>query len=927
MKQVLLRHFNEHQRTSDRRSLPIDARVSQIYEEVDRIKHQAEADQDNVEGALDEAISQTLIYFLECSLATEVSQDTKESIVAIQELVAAVAAKRIGVVTAVLHDRLVSLTVVLLERVRSAACRCIGWTVQYLFQNEELTKEELETLLDKASQALIPRFTDKAQSVRQAAVEASRFFFHRAIGQVGEEIDDPDIRQSLQWSLQHDPSVTNRVAAMESLPVTLQTMDVILTRVRDTKAKVRVAAVKALRQNIPHLEKWESEQCSELIESGWTDRCAVTKAEIEQTVFGWLKSMNFDINQCLRHLDVVEFEDTCQKVMAILLEASDETLSENYSEDEIIRYKRAVKECTKKIVAANQALEAEQVFLLRARCAQAEKLEPRQRELVLCEILPDIPEVCEMFELHASALMKAIAEEKEFSVTNRLVCVSLQLLSLVKSAEIEEGSRLHLKSTLKSMIESVVVPDDLIEGCIETLQRIHRTESDFWDTVHTAVESLCVDVSEDGLSDNRILRLLSILCIVFERSSSHLASHPAVENFSSHVVPAASHENALIREAAISCLGKLGLFSDKDRVLREFKPLLLQVASDESEKLAIRAQALLGLSDWSMMFADTLSSIVSEVTSVSFVEVLADMIRHHEVSLACVAAEVVCKLLTNGRICDTEGTWLGQLLVFFFDPRLVAAAEEAEEDDGNTEVGSPIRLQQLLTLFFPLYCMRNERGPGAFPNCVAGALEIVSTRDSGKKKRGSKSFPILKMVDFVLSITLESEKMMAESAKKNGKDDPTKGSSPQVLIAMQIAKFLAHHSDELGVTNLRALAKILGTTELNRERECKADMKKLVELMEDLGNQIVDEASLDHLSCLNELLDDVDLSSQSNPTEGGGDESSDTDESTEQNYTSPSRIVPEKENTGNRTPNTAAKRGSGGTAALRSSRLSMSSIN
>ena len=279
IKTVLVRHFDEHQRSSGRRLLPIEAQVAQIYDEINQIELQAKVEgvslSDDSAGtvdAVDEVISSVLIHFLECSLVTEVTKDTNESIEAIQELVSAVAAQRVQVARSLLQARIIPLTVVLLERIRSAACHCIGSTVKYLFENEKMNKEDLESLLDMSSQALLPRFTDKAQSVRQAAIEASHFFFRRAIGQVEEEIDDPDIRQSLQWSLQHDPSVTNRVAALESLPVTLQTVDVILTRVRDVKAKVRVAAVKNLRTKLPDLRKWEAEQCAELIESGWTER-------------------------------------------------------------------------------------------------------------------------------------------------------------------------------------------------------------------------------------------------------------------------------------------------------------------------------------------------------------------------------------------------------------------------------------------------------------------------------------------------------------------------------------------------------------------------------------------------------------------------------------------------------------------------------
>jgi hypothetical protein len=280
IQQVLLRHFDEHQHSTGQKSLPIDARVAQIYDEIDQLELETQVEKFSLstsagpgDDTTNETISRTLLHFMDCSVATEVSSDSKESIERIQELMGAVAARRVAVATTLLGDRLLPLSVVLLERVRSAACRCIGWLVKYLFEAESMDLQELEALLDTSSQALVPRFTDKAQSVRQAAIEASRYFFLGSNkGGSEEDVDDPDIRQALQWSLQHDPSVTNRVAALDSIPVTLQTMDVILARVRDVKSKVRVAAVTTLRNKLGDIRQWEPEQCAELVEAGLTDR-------------------------------------------------------------------------------------------------------------------------------------------------------------------------------------------------------------------------------------------------------------------------------------------------------------------------------------------------------------------------------------------------------------------------------------------------------------------------------------------------------------------------------------------------------------------------------------------------------------------------------------------------------------------------------
>jgi condensin complex subunit 3 len=922
IEQVLIRHFDEQQKSSGRRSLSIQARVREIWEAIDEIELQAKVadiqlseDLDNtINNAplkdVNEIIASTLIHFIDCSLITEVSPDTKESVEIIQELAVAVASQRVEVARSVLQNRLIALSVVLLERVRSTACRCIGWIVKYLVESVSIAKEDLDELLDTASQTLLPRFTDKTQVVRQSAIEASRFFFGNVVGRTNnKEMDDPDVRQSLQWSLQHDPSVTNRLSALESLPLTIQTMDVVLTRVRDVKPKVRVAAIQTLQDKLPTLQHWEAEQCAELVESGWTERCAATKVAVERIVLTWVKSCGFDVMALLRHLDVLNFENSCRKVMSILTGVQDEFLDDNFSERDVGAFQRGMKQASKKLVLKNQTLEAEQVFLLRCQCEHAEKLEPRKKEMILSEIMPDIPEVCAMFELHASALMKAISEEKGEDTIDRLVSICLHLLSMVKSAEVEEGSRLHLKTTLKGMLESIVLPDDLVEGSVETLYRIHRDEMDFWETCLSTVETLDGQDHEDGLFDNRLLRILSILCTLFEKSSSRLASSEVLDSFVRYVLPAVSHENALIREAGVNCLGKAGLFTKPDRILSEFKPILLDRAQDEDEKLSIRAQALLGLSDWSILFGNEELSIQST---------LLEIMNHKEVSLACVAAEATSKLLYHGKFFNKS--CMGTLLVLFFDPRL-STAEEDDENDVE-EVGSPIRLQQLLTQFFLLFCLRGENGRENFVSCTSSALDIVLSKDGGKRKRGTKAFPIAKMIEFLTSTADEAKRIQNEN--KGQENGTITGSSTDLLVSIQIAKFLTGNTDDLNVTTLRLLCKILGATEINPEIDESKDLRELMERTEDLGNLLTDDTCLHCLESLNETLEAVELPNESTLPQ---DDEESLNDAMERVHITPSRAPVDKENSAVKGQNTADKRDSLGSLSVRPSRLSMSSVN
>jgi condensin complex subunit 3 len=526
----------------------------------------------------------------------------------------------------------------------------------------------------------------------------------------------------------------------------------------------------------------------------------------------WMKTAKFNPITILQHLNVVEYEDACEKIIQALLDADDEMLAEHLSDPEIRAYWQGIESATTPIVVVadsgkppsqDELLDVNMVFFARARCHYVKDTNKkaknvtttRQAEAILSKVLPDIPVLCEIFERHSAALIKAVVaggqeveesdDDMDYNNNNRrsssivvdaeknqdaltLTCLQLLQMACMSSSEMEEGSRLHLKHTMTSMLGSIIAPDDVVEGCMATLQAIHNVNGNggevaycrcVSDIVHQLQRDYEVVVSsgdDDGLNDNRLLRILSILSIVLEKVSS--ASPSIVADFATIIVPAVNCEtNELVREAAVSCIGKLGLFTPEQTVLSDFKPLLLKMVSDEDETLEIRAQAMLALCDWSILFSDTLGSCPvaaadgddvendkSTPLVVAFPDLVFAMMAHEELGMVCVAAEVACKLLIMGKICDSS--WLARLVTLFFDVRL-NDDDEVMEDDGNdgnhpdadtaaSEVGSPIRLQQLLSLFFPAYTHKSEQNRHALVGALSMILDSLLALHSQKRKRG-----------------------------------------------------------------------------------------------------------------------------------------------------------------------------------------------
>ena len=138
--------------------------------------------------------------------------------------------------------------------------------------------------LDRAGSILLPRLTDKAQAVRCAAIRACSAFFVDAGNSISEnetETEDEasslsEIRETILDALlgrmAHDPSFANRCAAIQSVPITEDTVPYLLERVGDVKEKVRVAALDVMRNRVDVVEDLTEEQRVDVLRFGLTSR-------------------------------------------------------------------------------------------------------------------------------------------------------------------------------------------------------------------------------------------------------------------------------------------------------------------------------------------------------------------------------------------------------------------------------------------------------------------------------------------------------------------------------------------------------------------------------------------------------------------------------------------------------------------------------
>jgi condensin complex subunit 3 len=600
-----------------------------------------------------------------------------------------------------------------------------------------------------------------------------------------------------------------------------------------------------------------------------------------------MKAAKFNPVELLKIMGATANEEECEKAISVVLETArsgDKAVLNELSDPEIRAFRASVDKHMVQLSDSGVTFGAEEIFFARIACATAQEstdLTLTQKDEIVSKVAPDIPVVCEIFQSHSLRLIQALQEgDRESEDEECFIC--LQLLQLAKIAGLhEEGSRRHFSSVMKGILSSSETPDDLLEGCIESLRAAHEYENEFLETVSKIVSDIsgAEDDSPNEVESLRTLRILSILTIVLETASSKISSHPLLQDFVEIIVSAVSNSNSLVREAGVSCFGKLGLFTEESTVMAEFKPILLKVAVNEKEKLEIRSQALLALSDWSLLFSEILQPCQVEDDTVSFLDIVKEMMQHKNTSVAAIAAEVAAKLLFSGRVC--ESSLIAHLLVIFFDPN----QEEPENDDMDTkEVGSPVRLQQLLSLFFPTYCIKSEHGRDAMLGSINCALGIAQSKKESKSKKRKVAFPLVRIIEFVCSVVdvgreaAASNETSVPSTPKSVVEEPSIRSSAGLLAAIQVAEFLINECS-LTVTQTRALCKFMGSQDIG-DGEDRMHLRKLKDQMEELGMMVTDGTCLRSLTPLNERLADVE--SDDEEEHGGVEDSSDVGDASSQ---------------------------------------------
>lgn len=528
----------------------------------------------------------------------------------------------------------------------------------------------------------------------------------------------------------------------------------------------------------------------------------------------------------VHQLDVIAHTEACRVLLEVLYTTLEDPSFLGWSDHHLFALRKALQQSN---FSVDELLEETTNYPVEQLLVAASCL--KHNEDIRSHVIPDIAVLCQVLEHFCQQLVQELVEASnneestnhhtDDDKTDQLVCICSLLLELAESPE--EGSRRVLQTVLKNLLQNILTPDDLIESAIKAY---HKCSNEFVDNAMDILQILRENTVPE-LEHNYDLRVLTLLGLVMERAK---LNPDQCETYIEYALERIESDQELVKEAAVSCLGKLGLFVEPDELGDKLQPALLQVATNTNEKMDIRLQAVLGLSDWSVLVSDplngTFESLISEFLTFN------QSSDESTLSTCNIGAEVAAKLLYSSKSCDLQ--WTARLLYLYF---LTSTTDELEEQDEAVELGSTGRLQQLLTVFFPSLARKHRA-------TLMGSIEPLLgllLDDSNTNKRQA-----VKIVDYVVSCV-------------DGAFRPDKVSSATLSASVQVASFLSEHGSELNTTFLRTLCKFIGGIDLDVETELYDDLSLLKEIVEELHNVIDDGTSLKYLASTIQLLADVEM--------------------------------------------------------------------
>ncbi len=679
--------------------------------------------------------------------------------------------------------------------VRQRGCELIAAVMD--LQGEDATVSN--ALFEHLEEMLLPRLRDKIPAVRKQAIAATRRL------QTGDGEDR--VWEELLRLMRCDPSVDVRVAAMTSILVTKDTLPHLVHRCRDTSTAVREAAYMTLADKVDPSFLSPRQRCQTLEWGLQDESMSVSNAVCRMLCGPWVRSVGGSIARVLDLVDPLEDENMADKAAAVLVSTGWQATSAHMegkpapfglSPEESRTLRSGTRPgCVTLLTSLSPSvtllvvsqvetlLDISQSYGGATSTSVCGFMSPAEREESLEAILPETADLCSLIE--RASCLPGIEDQPENLYILRL------LLRLCRCCDgVDEGGRQRMRLTLGTILRDPNSPNDLMEQSLHCLASINPVKSDF---IRLIAEMMSDVVEEDDADDvteaedgeplnpdeheerrvMRQIRALELCSLLLDQTERPLASDVTLENMESTILPAISSPYGIAREIGVTCLGKYCLLGI-EAALRH-RDLLIHVSEAKDEDTGVRACALQSVMDLCLLYGEAFLKLEDNLV----VNLIEEALRPKLLSfngnewpqaLSAVAVEGAAKLLFCRCIAVKRGpvtcfgyTLMGLLLAAFFasgscaDPRtlwlLMGEDENGEQpfdEDGpiTSQLGSPVRLHQLLSIFFPcIFAMPEPDGLHAIISSVPPMLATLSSYGSGETQDSN----VEQAIKFIVGVT------------------------------------------------------------------------------------------------------------------------------------------------------------------------------
>ncbi|PCH34950.1 hypothetical protein WOLCODRAFT_106764 [Wolfiporia cocos MD-104 SS10] len=716
---------------------------------------------------------------------------------------------------------------------------------------------EADDMYATLHQGLIERTHDREPSIRAISIVALSRIVARKDAIILAS-DQAMILDVLLDSLQYDPSPEVRCTAMMNIPLISDTLPIILTRSRDVDPQIRKVLFSSLLSpalpctkltpgpshlipsRITHPRQLTLEQRESIVYCGLNDRESAVQLAVSRMVAAWYVSVTYE--SALDNKDtipcLVEFVKLFDISRPQGLNAAALALNTLFS--------LQVGLLGDVVFSSDfwRNLTPETAFIARvfvAHCHDCGKQgQPELSNLPSiktlayylqesCNVLLDSIEDLEDAHLLARSdpVAKKALDDVELSRKKdevlRREAVVAELLNLVKMCDCsDENGRRTMCAVIREMLAHELLPDDLIQPCVDVLkltttgerelvcivvelvsglQDNSRDDSQISQSLHNDVGSSSLNTTrssfgghtsrqaqeskdkspeEQAEADAIDMRCLGICIALLKHVEGAFEDYMVMEGIATElIVPCVRRNGPALRERALLSLGLCCLISEN--MAKSSFQLFLSQVPDATEELKI--QVLQVIFDLLMVYGEKLVQSSADVLSQVITFLMHTLEVEDSVEVQTVLTLGMSKLMLAGVVCDKRV--LISLVALFISPAT----------SNNPE------LRQCLAYFLPAYCYSSARNRTRMQSIVMDVYDIVQSTYIGLINPDEMTSPYqvgLMMVDWT------NPRKMPTSIR----DGQVNGGCTHIDLAIDILKamYLPSRLDD----DRKALCQLLG---------------------------------------------------------------------------------------------------------------------